>query len=499
MALQTSQVTCQLYDQNGNNVAGARITFTLASTDIASDGVVSPESYTAVADSNGLAVVDLFPNDVGLEGTAYIVKAVNPDTNKKFIVGTCIVPELDCNLHDILVLGEVPDIAAGTQIFLNARAQAVLAAASASAANVSAGTASTAATTATNAANSATASAATATTQAGIATTQAGIATTQAGIATAAAAVFPVGGTTAQFLRKNSATNYDASWYTLTKTDVGLTNVDNTSDANKPVSTAQQTALNLKANLAGPALTGTPTSTTAAVDTNTTQIATTAFVLGQSASATPLIDGVAAVGSSTRFARGDHVHPTDTSRAPLASPTLTGVPAAPTAAVDTNTTQLATTAFVIGQAGSSNPLMNAAVAAGSSTRFSRQDHVHPVDTSRAPLASPAFTGIVTGPVFREPRSAVTTNIDTSIAGVFTKTISGSTTFTVSNVAASGTVTAFMLDLTNGGSAAVTWWSGMKWAGGVAPTLTVSGRDLLGFVTHDGGTTWSGIVMGLDIK
>jgi hypothetical protein len=40
-----------------------------------------------------------------------------------------------------------------------------------------------------------------------------------------------------------------------TKGDVGLGNVDNTSDANKPVSTAQQTALNLKANLAGAAFT----------------------------------------------------------------------------------------------------------------------------------------------------------------------------------------------------------------------------------------------------
>lgn len=37
----------------------------------------------------------------------------------------------------------------------------------------------------------------------------------------------------------------------LTKSDVGLSLVDNTSDAGKPVSTAQQTALNLKANLAG--------------------------------------------------------------------------------------------------------------------------------------------------------------------------------------------------------------------------------------------------------
>ena len=36
-------------------------------------------------------------------------------------------------------------------------------------------------------------------------------------------------------------------------------------------------------------------------------------------------------------------------KAPLANPTFTGTPAAPTAAVDTNTTQIATTAFIIGQ------------------------------------------------------------------------------------------------------------------------------------------------------
>lgn len=45
----------------------------------------------------------------------------------------------------------------------------------------------------------------------------------------------------------------------LVKGDVGLPNVDDTSDANKPVSTAQQTALNLKANLASPTFTGTVT------------------------------------------------------------------------------------------------------------------------------------------------------------------------------------------------------------------------------------------------
>jgi hypothetical protein len=42
----------------------------------------------------------------------------------------------------------------------------------------------------------------------------------------------------------------------LTKSSVGLANVDNTSDANKPVSTATQTALDAKASLAGAVFTG---------------------------------------------------------------------------------------------------------------------------------------------------------------------------------------------------------------------------------------------------
>lgn len=75
-----------------------------------------------------------------------------------------------------------------------------------------------------------------------------------------------------------------------------------------------------------------------------------------------------------------------------ASPAFTGIPTAPTAAADTNTTQLATTAFVVGQAGGAAPLVNGTAAAGTSLRYARQDHVHPTDTSRAPLASPNFSG-----------------------------------------------------------------------------------------------------------
>jgi hypothetical protein len=88
---------------------------------------------------------------------------------------------------------------------------------------------------------------------------------------------------------------------------------------------ATTASLSSYAPLASPALTGTPTAPTAAVDTNTTQVATTAYVVGQGYLKS-------ATASSTY--------------APLASPALTGTPTAPTATAGTNTTQIATTAFV---------------------------------------------------------------------------------------------------------------------------------------------------------
>jgi hypothetical protein len=107
--------------------------------------------------------------------------------------------------------------------------------------------------------------------------------------------------------------------------------------------------LALKSPLASPTFTGTPAAPTAAVNTNTTQIATTEFVLAQASASgdgTPAMDGTAARGTSTHFARADHVHPTDTSLAPLASPTFTGDPKAPTPSAADNDTSIATTAFV---------------------------------------------------------------------------------------------------------------------------------------------------------
>jgi len=109
----------------------------------------------------------------------------------------------------------------------------------------------------------------------------------------------------------------------------------------------------------------------------------------------------------------------------------------------------------------------------------------------------AITGTVTATRVQELKTAMAAaNLDLNTGAVFTKTISGATTLTVSNVPASGTVGSFILELTNGGSATITWWAGIKWASGAgAPALTASGIDDLGFFTFDGGATWRGLVLG----
>lgn len=181
------------------------------------------------------------------------------------------------------------------------------------------------------------------------------------------------------------------------RTNLGLGNVNDTSDANKPVSDAQQVSLNLKADLASPVFTGTPAAPTATAGTDTTQVATTAHVFAERANT-----------------------------ATLTNKTLTGL-----------------------------------------------------KETKVTLAA--------------------NNIDLALGNFFSKTISGATTLTVSNVPTTGTAASFILDLTNGGRATITWWSGVKWANGSAPTLTADGRDVLGFFSYDAGATWTGLVLAKDVK
>ena len=125
-------------------------------------------------------------------------------------------------------------------------------------------------------------------------------------------------------------------------------------------------------------------------------------------------------------------------------------------------------------------------------------HTHASDATKLALAGGVMTGAITA--LRETKVAMGANdINLAAGNLFTKTISGTTTLTVSNWLATGNSNSFVLELTNGGSAVVTWFSGVKWASGVAPTLTASGVDILGFYSHDGGATVRGIVLAKDSK
>jgi hypothetical protein len=93
----------------------------------------------------------------------------------------------------------------------------------------------------------------------------------------------------------------------------------------------------------------------------------------------------------------------------------------------------------------------------------------------------------------------TRDINLILGNFVSATVAGTTTWTFSNPIAAPASIGFVLELTNGGSAALTWPAAVKWPGGTAPTLTASGVDVLTFITDDGGTTWRGVVSMLDSK
>ena len=115
----------------------------------------------------------------------------------------------------------------------------------------------------------------------------------------------------------------------ITKSDVGLANVDNTSDADKPVSDDTQIALDLKANLDSPTFTGTVT-----LPNNTISQA----MMGDDSVGTNEIGGLAVTTAKIADAAV-------TSGKLATSLDLAGTPTAPTAAAGTNNTQIATTAY----------------------------------------------------------------------------------------------------------------------------------------------------------
>ena len=110
------------------------------------------------------------------------------------------------------------------------------------------------------------------------------------------------------------------------------------------------------------------------------------------------------------------------------------------------------------------------------------------------LASPELTTspYVNGSYRSNIVAVAALDIDCSAGNYFTKTISANSTFTVSNVPSSRAYS-FTLELTHT-SGTVTWFAGVEWPGGTAPTLTNGKTSLFMFVTDDGGTRWRGAAL-----
>ncbi len=240
----------------------------------------------------------------------------------------------------------------------------------------------------------------------------------------------PISNEAQNALNTKLATNGDGSLLTgITKTTIGLPNVDNTSDANKPVSSASQTALNLKANIASPTFTGTVSGVTATMvglgNVNNTSDAGKPVSTAQqtaldlkanlaSPTFTGTVGGVTAsmVGLGSVNNTSDAAKPVSTAqqtaldlKANLASPTFTGTVAGITATM---------------------------VGLGSVNNTS--DAAKPVSTAqqtaldlKSNIASPTFTGTVTLPAstsFTTPVIGAATGTSLALTGAITSSGGG---------------------------------------------------------------------------
>ncbi len=234
------------------------------------------------------------------------------------------------------------------------------------------------------------------------------------------------------------------------------------------VTSAIQTQLNAKADLASPTFTGNPAAPTPSPGDNDTSIATTAFVVANFAN--------------------------------LASPSFTGTPAAPTATAGTSTTQLATTEFVSATSfASSLPAQT-----GNSGKYITTDGTNA--SWGNPFANPALTGNPTAPTptagDNDTSIATTAFVATSFAPLASPTLTGTP---AAPTAAAGTnttqvaTTAFVTGAVGGYAADAigTYVLAKQTSGGISHGGTVAGSVLTpieisdGGVFVDNGTTLSG--------
>jgi hypothetical protein len=249
------------------------------------------------------------------------------------------------------------------------------------------------------------------------------------------------GGTTGQFLSKASGTNYDTTWATIVPGDRYLTTSTtsltiNNSNKTLTVGTGlsytptQNVTISYDASnhMHGEVLTYNTGTGAMTVDVNHhTGSGTYAVWVVNVGGVTPVTSTAWGTITGTLSAQTDLQTALD-AKAALASPTFTGVPAAPTATAGTNTTQLATTAFVTNglssKANLASPTFTGTVTIPAGASIS----------GFAPLASPALTGTPTAPTATAGTSttqlattAFVTAVDILKANIASPTFTGTVT------------------------------------------------------------------------
>jgi hypothetical protein len=236
-------------------------------------------------------------------------------------------------------------------------------------------------------------------------------------------------------------------------------------------------AISSKADTASPTFTGTPAAPTAVADTNTTQIATTAFVFAERTNSATItnktisadsntLSGLAASsfvlsnssgnidGSAAQKAipSGVVVGTTDTQTLTnktltspvISSPAMSGTPTAPTAAAGTNTTQIATTAFVISERTEAATLTNKTLTSPTVSGLSLSDSSIVFEGSSADAYETTLT--VTNPT--ADRTVTIPDATTTLVGTDTTQTLTNKTIALGSNTVSGTKSQFNTAVTD---------------------------------------------------
>jgi hypothetical protein len=183
---------------------------------------------------------------------------------------------------------------------------------------------------------------------------------------------------------------------------------------------------------------------------------TTGFLRGDGNWASPAGSATASVFGRTGAVAaqsGDYTVGQVTGAAPLANPTFSGVPAAPTASVGTSTTQIATTAFVVAEIGSVSNAATATNLAGGATL-------------------PAYLAPAIVPL---SQSGATVAVNAALGNAFNLAVAGS--WTISNPVSPHDGQVIRFRLTSGGAHTTSWGTAYDFGSGSAPALSQTSGKL----------------------